>query len=317
MCPITGDTAVTRIGAFWKRLSMSSTQEQSATAIDMDAAGAALSTLRVCSFESRRSSEMQSLIERLGGRATVAPSMREIPIEDNPAVFDFADELLAGRIDVMILMTGVGTRALAEAWQSRHSFESLLAALEMCQVVVRGPKPTAVLREWKVRIDVRAPEPNTWRELLAELDEELPVAGKRIALQEYGKPNDALRSGLEQRGANVLCVPVYRWALPEDVDPLRRAIRATIAGEFDVLMITSANQVNNILAVAEADGLSDAWLAAARKCCIASIGPTASETLLDFNLPPDVEATPPKMGQLVKQSLEAAPALLKTKRLTP
>jgi uroporphyrinogen-III synthase len=271
-------------------------------------------SLRVCSFESRRSSEMQSLIERMGARATVAPSMREIPLEDNPAVFQFADELLAGRIDIVIFMTGVGTRALADAWQTRHSFDSFLSALANCQIVVRGPKPTAVLREWKVRIDVRAPEPNTWRELLAAIDDILAISDKRVAVQEYGKPSEELHCSLRERGASVLSVPVYRWALPEDVEPLRHAIRVTIAGEFDVLMITSANQVNNILAVAESDGLRDQWLDAARRCVIASIGPTASETLVDEGLSPDVEAFPPKMGQLVKQTLESAPALLARKR---
>lgn len=272
------------------------------------------SELRICSFESRRSSEMESLIDRMGGRATVAPSMREIPLEENPAVFEFADKLLSDRIDIVIFMTGVGTRALAEAWQTRHPFDSLLAALDRIKVVVRGPKPTAVLREWKVRIDLRAPEPNTWRELLGALDAELPVAGKRIAIQEYGKPSEALYRALEERDATVLSVPVYRWALPEDVEPLRGAIRATIAGEHDILMFTSANQVNNILAVAESDGLRDKWLAAAQRCVVASIGPTASETLVEFGLPSDVEASPPKMGQLVKQSIEAAPSVLARKR---
>lgn len=273
----------------------------------------AQAALRICSFESRRSSEMESLIARMGGRATVAPSMREIPLEDNPTVFEFADKLLAGEIDVVIFMTGVGTRALAEAWQTRHSLESLLGALEKCQIVVRGPKPTAVLRDWKVRIDVRAPEPNTWRELLAALDVEFPVAGKRVAVQEYGKPSDNLHRELAERGASVLSVPVYRWALPEDVEPLKRAIRATIAGEHDVLMFTSANQVNNILAVADAMSLHDAWLASANRCVIASIGPTASETLQDVGLAPDVEASPPKMGQLVRQTIETAPSVLARK----
>jgi uroporphyrinogen-III synthase len=249
---------------------------------------------------------MQSLIERQGGIATIAPSMREIPLDDNPRVFEFAEKLLAGQIDVVTFLTGVGTKALAEAWQTRHDFESFLEALSRCTVVVRGPKPTAVLRDWNVRIDLRAPEPNTWHELLAVLDANLSLAGKTIAVQEYGRPSDELYRALEQRGATVLSVPVYRWALPENVEPLRGAIRDTSAGRFDVLRITSANQVNNVLTVAESNNLRSAWLAAARKCVVASIGPTASETLMEVGLPPDVEASPPKMGQLVRQALEAA-----------
>ncbi|MEI8022470.1 MAG: uroporphyrinogen-III synthase, partial [Schlesneria sp.] len=60
--------------------------------------------LRVCSFESRRAVEMKSLIERSSAIATIAPSMREIPLDENPDAFAFADELLAGKIVVMIFM---------------------------------------------------------------------------------------------------------------------------------------------------------------------------------------------------------------------
>ena len=68
-------------------------------------------SLRVCSFESRKQDEMRSLIERHGGVATIAASMREVPLENNLAVFDFLDRLLVGELDAVIFMTGVGARA--------------------------------------------------------------------------------------------------------------------------------------------------------------------------------------------------------------
>ena len=55
------------------------------------------------------------------------------------------------------------------------------AALAGTKVVVRGPKPLVPLRELKVRVDLQAPEPNTWHEVLAALDAQLPVAGQRVA----------------------------------------------------------------------------------------------------------------------------------------
>lgn len=257
---------------------------------------------------------MRSLIERQRGKVTIAPSMREIPLDQNPAAFDFAERLFAGTIDAVILMTGVGTRALAEAIESRYELPRFLAALQTCKVVVRGPKPAAVLREWKVRIDFQVPEPNTWRELLGLLDAQYPVSGKAIAVQEYGNPNPELYAELEQRGAEVIRVPVYRWALPEDTGPLRTAVDATIAGEFDVLVFTSANQLNNVLAIAESAGLRDAWLNAARKCVIASIGPTASETLEGAGLPVNIQPEHPKMGHLAIAMAKEARTLRQSKR---
>ena len=263
--------------------------------------------LHVCSFESRRGAEMQSLIERNGGVATIAPSMREIPLDDNPAAFAFADELLAGRLDVVIFMTGVGATALIETLEIRFSRAEIFAALARTIVIVRGPKPTAVLRGWGVRIDYRAPEPNTWHEVLALLQASIPLANRRVAVQEYGQPNIEFYSSLQSMGASVFAVPIYRWALPIDIEPLRSAIRQTIAGEFHLLMFTTAQQLKHVIQVAEQDGLREDWLNAANKfCLIASIGPTATETLTSAGLRVDIEPTHPNMGSLVKESIAIA-----------
>jgi len=249
---------------------------------------------------------MQQLIERHGGIATVAPSMREIPLDDNPVVFEFGESLLAGDVDVMVFLTGVGARALLDVLETRFSREEIFAAWEKCRVVVRGPKPLAVLREWKVRVDDRVPEPNTWRETLSTLQGSGDLQGQTVAVQEYGEPSTELYEALKQAGANVLPVPVYRWAFPEDPRPLYAAVEATIAGEFDVLMFTSANQIANVLEAADQLGKKTEWMAAARNCQIASIGPTASEKLRSVGLPVSVEASPPKMGQLVRIALAEA-----------
>lgn len=273
--------------------------------------------LRVCSFESRRAEEVRSLIERHGGIATVAPSMQEVPLEDNPQAFAFGKALLSSDVDVVIFMTGVGARTLLNVLETRYNRTDLFAALHRCRIVVRGPKPAAVLREWNVGIDHRVGEPNTWRELLALIDAEIPVAGQTIAVQEYGVPNEDFYRELEQRGARVMRVPVYRWALPDDTAPLRAALHSTVAGEFDVLMFTSANQLNHVLQVAESEGLHDAWLIAVRRCVVASIGPTCSEALRSAGLPVDVETSPPKMGHLVRQTFSSAGQILQAKRSEP
>lgn len=271
--------------------------------------------LRVCSFESRRRDEMRQLLERFGAAATVAPSMREVPLEQNQPAFDFAEQLVAGQLDTVIFLTGVGARALLELIATRHDRRQVLAALDRCTVIVRGPKPVAVLRDWNIRIDHRAPEPNTWRELVQMLDDEqVPLAGRRVMVQEYGKPNPELSDALRQRGAVLTTVPVYRWMLPEDTRPLEAAVRGTLAGEFDVLMFTSAYQLTSVLEIADRLGVRDAWLNAANRCVIASIGPTASESLREAGLTPDLEPSHPKMGHLVKETCAAASGLLAAKR---
>jgi len=258
--------------------------------------------------------ELQAMIERLGGCATLAPSLREVPVEENAQALDFGQRLLDRQIDVMIFLTGVGARALRDVLLSRWPEEAILGALASTTVIVRGPKPAAVLRSWECRIDFFVPEPNTWRELLALIDASVPVAGRVVAIQEYGQSNPQLLAELAARQAAVLPVPVYRWALPEETGPLRRAIARTIAGEFDVLLFTSAQQIVHALTVAELQGQREAWLAAARRAVVASIGPTASEALRAAGLPPDLEPLHPKLGHLMAQVAAQAPALVAAKR---
>lgn len=263
--------------------------------------------VRICSFESRRENEMRSLIERNGGVATIAPSMREIPMGENPAAIAFAEELFAGKIDIVLFMTGVGATALVDVLETKFPRTDLFEALQKLTIVVRGPKPTAVLRGWGVRIDFRAAEPNTWREVLELFDQSIPLKGRRVAVQEYGLPNEEMYRGFESRGASVLPVPVYRWALPTDIEPLKSAIAQTISGDFDVLMFTSAQQLAHVLQVTNDMGVRDEWMRAAETHCqIASIGPTASEAIVAQGLNVAIEATHPNMGSLVKDTIAKA-----------
>ena len=119
--------------------------------------------LWVLSLESRRGTEMARLIETYGGHAVVAPSMREVPLESNVEAVEFVGKLAAKQFDIVIFLTGVGTRALARVAESVDQREEFVAALRGVTVAARGPKPVAVLREMGVRVTLAAPEPNTWR----------------------------------------------------------------------------------------------------------------------------------------------------------
>src|SRR5436190_6316697 len=161
--------------------------------------------LRVCSFESRRQDEMASLIRRAGGEPTIAASMREAPLERQEPVFEFWKRLTAGEIDLVILMTGVGTQAIFDVLTTRISRNDVIAEMNRQPVCIRGPKPAVVLKNWTVRIDHRAPEPNTWREVLTVLESDnVSLSGRTVAVQEYGKPSLELYEALRSRGATVI-----------------------------------------------------------------------------------------------------------------
>jgi uroporphyrinogen decarboxylase len=276
--------------------------------------------LRVVSLESRRAPEMESIIRSHGGDPLVAPSMREVPLEQNAEAFAFAEKLFAGEIDAMIFMTGVGTRALVETLEARYSRDEIVGALSRLTTVARGPKPVKALRELTVPVGVTVPEPNTWREVLETLESEprgIDLQGTRIAVQEYGISNPLLLDGLTQRGAVVTRVPVYRWALPEDVEPLRHAVREMAEGRAQVVMFTTGTQAEHLIQVAAELGLEAELRSAFRRMAVCSIGPTCTETMQHLELPIDLEPQHPRMGHLVKEASERAASIIAAKTAVP
>jgi uroporphyrinogen decarboxylase len=272
--------------------------------------------LRVAALESRRRDDFARLIERFGGVPFVSPSMREIPIEKNKEAVDFAYRVITGEIGAVIFLTGVGFKQLITAIEPHVDKQRFLDALSDIPTLARGPKPVAAMRELGLQPTHRAPEPNTWREVLQTIDQHLPISNLTVGLQEYGITNHSLIGGLEARGARVTTVRVYQWDLPEDTKPLEENIRAIVRGERDCLLFTSAHQAVNLLRIATALDCESDLRSALRSMVVASIGPTTSEMLQHLDIPIDLEPDHPKMGHLVQASAEKGPRILKAKRFT-
>jgi len=280
----------------------------------MTFSAANFSKLRIAAFESRRTVEMERLIERLDGVPLVSPSMREVGIEEDRTSIDFANRLITGQIDVVVFLTGVGTRMLVERVERHVPRRRFLDALADIKTIARGPKPAAALKELGIEPTWRVPEPNTWRELLTTIDENLPIVNLVVAVQEYGMPNVSLIAGLEARGATVQSVAIYRWELPTDIGPLEENVRRLVAGEVDIALFTSAQQLVHLLRVAEQLALETKLVAALRRVVVASIGPTTSEKLREHSISIDFEPSHPKLGHLVHETADASARLVAQKK---
>lgn len=262
-----------------------------------------LAGVRVLSLESRRATEMAKLIENYGGEATVVPAMREVPIDSNQEAQEFTRRLAAAEFQVVIFLTGVGTRELARVAETVTPREKLIEELKRVTVIARGPKPVAALKELGVPVALSVPEPNTWRDLLDAIDEQkIPLRGKGVALQEYGEPNRDLLAGLLDRGAKVMQVPVYRWDLPHDTAPLVDAARKVARGEIDLALFTSSMQIVHLLRVARESKMEEHLRTGLGKIVIGSIGPVTSEQLREQGIHVNFEPNHPKMGYLVNEA---------------
>jgi uroporphyrinogen-III synthase len=203
----------------------------------------------VAFLEGRRTAEMADLIERHNGVALAAPCLREVHRPEDPSLQGSVRAVLNSDVAVAIFLTGVGTTTVFEAARRMGREDDLRATLAGATVVVRGPKPTAVLRKLEIRIDVTAPPPNTTAEVLSSLSS-VPLAGKTVAVQLYGEPNPALSQALAAHGASVLEMAPYVWDRPVDPAPILRLLDALDAHAVDALLITSQAQVDNLFGVA-------------------------------------------------------------------
>lgn len=272
--------------------------------------------MRVLALESRRAVEIAKLIRASGGEPTVAPAMREVPLESNHEALQFAARLIQGEFDLVIFLTGVGLRRLTEIVESQYDRARFVEALRQVKIISRGPKPNAALRELDIPITVTAPEPCTWHELVAAMDLAFGanLRGMRAALQEYGTSNPELLSALVERGVHCTPVPVYHWALPEDLEPLRDAVRSIVASEIDVIVFLTAIQVTHLVQIADQMNTKDDLLKAMGKTVVLSIGPSTTEALASIGIQPDLEPSHPKMGILIHEAAQRAGNLLQSKR---
>ena len=255
-------------------------------------------------LESRLADHVGELIARRGGVPLSAPALAEEPDVDLAAIARLVAEWPNRTVAAIVFQTGVGTRALFAATDALGLTGEFTRLLERATVVVRGPKPTAVLRQRGIRIDASAAEPFTTAEIV-EAMASLDVRGKVVVVQRYGDVNSELHEALTTRGATIVDVPLYRWSLPHDVAPMLRLLDALERGGVDAVVFTSASQVRNLLAVAERAGRADRLRADLARTLVASVGPVSSAALRDFGVAVGVEASPPKLGPLL-EALDAA-----------
>jgi len=268
--------------------------------------------LKVLSLESRRAKEMDTLIRRAGGEPFVAPSVQERALDDHRDALSFIDRVHAGDFDLVVCMTGAGLAFLRELAVANAKLELLAEGLQKTFIVARGPKPVPILRELGARAQIVVPEPNTWKEVVEAVASR---PERRVAIQEYGRPNLEMNAALEALGAQVTSIPIYRWDLPPDLEPLREAARRLAARQLDVVLFTSSIQLDHLFQIAQELGIGEQVRSALVKhTAVASVGPIMTEALGSAGLPADIIPIHPKMASLVKAASELAAGALSRKR---
>ena len=249
-------------------------------------------------LENRAGEQLADLVKKYGGTPFSAPALAEVPDIDPVLISALLNDWEANLPDIFIFQTGVGVKALFATTDLLDISGKLLRILESAQIVVRGPKPTAVLRSRNIRIDYSAKEPYTTAEVLLELDA-IETHGKRVVVQRYGDTNRELHQAIEDRGAQVIEIATYRWSLPENTGPLIDLMDALDRNAIDVVSFTSASQAYNLFAIAQQKGRQEALIAGLNRSVIASIGPVCTAALNKLGVRVDIEPHPPKLGPFI------------------
>ncbi len=256
-------------------------------------------TPRVLVLESRMPEILVALGHQAGWEVISVPTVVESDVDPEEVQAPLA-RLCAREVDWVVLQTGVGTERLYRLAERLGLGEAYVEALRVIPVAVRGPKPTAVLQRWGIRPTLAAQSPYTTRELCAALDP-VPLTGKAVFVQHYGERNEALRAYLLGRGAEVVDAQPYRWALPEDLRPLREAVRGLVDGAFSAVVVTSSPQVTHLFRVAEELGCVEPLREALNdRVAVAAVGPVSRQVLREYGVRVSVEPAHPKVKPLVE-----------------
>lgn len=260
----------------------------------------------------RRREDLAALLRRRGARVLEAPTLKLVPLEDDTELRAATAECLRAPLDYVVATTGRGWRGWISAAEGWDRAEALQAALAGATIVSRGPKATGAVRASGLRESFAAASELCSEVLVWLLTRE--VAGKRIAVQQYGTADPTidcdLAAELREAGAEVIAVPVYRWGPPEDKGAVGRLIEAIIGRELHAVAFTSAPGATALLEAAGAAGpeTHERMLDALRTDVVAAcVGPVCARPFEQVHVP-TVQPDRSRLGALAAEVCVQVPA---------
>ena len=247
----------------------------------------------------RRWEDQAELLRRRGARVVHGPSMATQYLASDEALRRATTAVASAPPDYLVATTGIGMRAWLEAAQAWGMGEALLAALGASRIVTRGPKSTAAVQA--AGLPVWQSSPNERLDQLLPLVLAEPLLGRRVAVQEAGAEAAGITLALEEAGADVVSVPVYRWRLPDDRAPALRLVDAACERRLDAVTFTSAPAVQNLFLIAAEHGRRDELRKAFNTSVLATcVGGVCAGAARDEGVQDPVEPVAGRLGLMIR-----------------
>ena len=246
----------------------------------------------------RRWEEQAELLSRRGASIVHGPSITTLYLASDENLRQATLALIAEPPDYVVATTGIGIRAWLDTATTWGVGEQLTAALGRARIVARGPKAAAALQIGGLATWAKSPTEQMGAVIDILLAE--PLAGRRVAVQEYGMESPELIEVLSAAGATVVSVPVYRWRLPTDAEPARRLVAAACSGQLDAITFTSAPAVHNLFALASPDEAEQLRAAFNGPITAACVGPVCAEGARQEGVRDPLTPSVGRLGLLVR-----------------
>lgn len=198
----------------------------------------------------RRSDEQIEMLEGRGAICLHGPALETHPLVPEVEIRAASEKLIAEPPDITIFTTGIGVRGWFSSADTQLFGEEVREAIASSQIFARGPKARGAAIT--AGLDVEPEKLMSFDDILSLLRAR-NVAGLRIALQLDGDPEPSIVDSIEELGAEVVAVPVYRWTEPTNRGALVRLVNAVADHEIDALTFTARPAVENFVRAAQVE----------------------------------------------------------------
>jgi uroporphyrinogen-III synthase len=257
--------------------------------------------VRVGITADRRWEEQARLFADRGIETVHGPTMKTVDLSDDEALRTVTSDLAEHPPDYLIVTTGMGMRRWLEAAGRWGLDTPLLAGLAAgARVVARGAKANSAARGANLDVWWRAPE-ETMQEIVDHLAGFDDVGRSRVGLQLFDPEGHPSTEILRAMAGELVEVPVYQWALPDDAGPASKLVDAAIAGDLDAVTFTAQPAVHNLFRIAgeRRDDLRDAFNAGG---VVAScVGPVCASAATEEGVEAPIWPDPPRLTAMVRQ----------------
>lgn len=153
----------------------------------------------------------------------------------------------------------------------------LIGLLNRCRVTAIGPATARSMTAAGIRVDMMPGEFTSAG--LVDMLTSRDISGRTVCLLRSDHGDPLLVTGLQDAGATVMEVAVYRLVPRPEDEGLVAMVRETLAGGFDAFAFPSAMTAATFIDAAELMGVKDELIATLNERQVAAIGPPTRKML--------------------------------------